>query len=116
LILPGYTYGMKEDKGSVLDRESPPDGEAFGAEHSEDTGHPAIERICEVGFGVLAVGICLQAVAAAIALAVVLGMIVLGVTGGSGPWAITIAVTVIIGICGAGIACRIRNRRAGTQA
>ncbi len=113
--MPGYTLGMQEDSGWAPSRVEEPDRETSGIESTADLDHPVIERICKMGFTVLVTGICLQALAAAIALAVAISMVVLGVTGGLGLWAIIVASAVVVGVCAAAMVCRIRARRSGPQ-
>jgi hypothetical protein len=83
------------------------------AEAPEETRDRVSNGICDAGVGVLALGVCLHALAAAAALAVAVGMAVLGVTGGSVVWAAGVGAVLAAGMCGWIAGCRRRAQGAG---
>ena len=74
------------------------------------TGTVLVDDICAVGFGALVVGTCLHALAGAVALALAIGMVVMGLTGGSVSWALVMVAVVVAAVCGVAF-CRIRRHR-----
>jgi len=84
--------------------------EATPATNGGSTGTVLVDDICAVGFGAFVVGTCLHALAAAAALALAIGMVVMGLTGGSVSWALVMMAVVVAAVCGVAF-CRIRRHR-----
>ena len=89
---------------------SRPDEVAPVGDSGGSTGTVLIDDICAVGFGAFVVGTCLHALAAAAALALAIGMVVLGLTGGSVSWALVMMGVVVAAVCGVAY-CRVRRHR-----
>lgn len=116
MIFPGEHDTMKSTTGRDEAISEDLHLGAPGPDDHGDQGNPVLERICDVGFGVIAVGVCLQALAAAAALALVLAMVVLSIAGGSMAWAIVVALATFLGGCSIAAVCCMRRRRAGKTA
>ncbi len=89
-----------------------PDGVAPVTDGGGSTGTVLIDDMCAVGFGAFVVGTCLHALAAAAALALAIGMVVMGLTGGSVSWALVMMGVVAAAVCAVAF-CRIRRHRLG---
>jgi len=87
-----------------------PDEAPPAADQGGSVGTVLIEDMCAVGFAAFVVGTCLHALAAAIALSLALGMVVMGLTGGSVSWTLVMMGVMLVSVC-AVAACRIRRRR-----
>ena len=89
---------------------SRPDEVAPVGDSGGSAGTVLIDDICAVGFGAFVVGTCLHALAAAAALALAIGMVVMGLTGGSVSWALVMMGVVVAAVCGVAY-CRVRRHR-----
>ena len=87
-----------------------PDEVAPATDSGGGTGMVLINDICAVGFGAFVVGTCLHALAAVAVLALAVGMVVMGLTGGSASWALVRMAVVVAAVCGVAF-CRIRRHR-----